>query len=322
MSATLVSHSTDHLPAGERAVYWDGVIAEAYFPLRLTFRDADAFRGRLSMRRVGPVSLSRLSTDALSFERGTGQIGRQGEEDFLITIPRLAPVEFSQLGRDVSCAPGAFLVERGNEPYRFSYTKANSLGVLKVSRALLAERLRQPDRFCAQQFDAARGVGALFAAMARTALDEDMPAPATEMVGRQLVDLLALSLSERAETEGLSAVRAAHLRRADEVIRRELRNPALGPEMLARACGISKRYLHELFSEDGRSVARAIRDQRLRAARDLVALSGDLTLAEIAYRFCFSDQAQFSRQFKAAFGRTPSAVRADRVPARADTRKA
>ncbi|MDD8021606.1 MAG: hypothetical protein PHX82_00655 [Paracoccaceae bacterium] len=177
MSATLVSHSTDHLPAGDRAGYWNTVIAEAYFPLRLSFRDADAFRGRLSMRRVGPVSLSRLSTDALTYERGPGQIGRHSDEDFLITIPRLAPVEFSQLGRDVSCAPGAFLVERGNEPYRFSYTKPNSLGVLKVSRTLLAERIRQPDRFCAQQFDAAGGVGALFAAMARTALDEDMSPP-------------------------------------------------------------------------------------------------------------------------------------------------
>lgn len=310
MTATLVSHATDPVPAPERAGYWNRVIAEAYFPLRLSFRDEARFRGRLKMRNVGDVSLSRLETDALAYERGAGQIAHRGGEDFLITIPRLAPVEFTQLGREVSCAPGAFLVERGNEPYRFSYGAANVLGVLKVSRALLAERIRQPDRFCAQQFDAKGGVGALFATMARAALDEDVTEPAADLVGRQLVELLALSLSERAETEGLSAVRAAHLRRADEVIRRDLLNPTLGPDRVARACGISKRYLHEIFAEDGRSVAREIRDQRLRAAREAVAMPGELTLAEIAYRFCFSDQAQFSRQFKEAFGLSPSVFRA------------
>lgn len=310
MTATLVSHATDPVPAPERADYWNSVIAEAYFPLRLTFRDPARFRGRLSLRRVGAVSLSRLETDALAYERGPGQIARQGDEDFLITIPRLAPVEFAQLGREVSCAPGAFLVERGNEPYRCAYGAANTLGVLKVSRGVLAERIRQPDRFCAQQFDASGGVGALFATMARAAMDEDVTGAGADLVGRHLVELLALALSERAETEGLSAVRAAHLRRADAVIRRDLLDPGLGPEHVARACGISKRYLHDIFSADGRSVAREIREARLRGAREAVAAPGELSLAEIAYRFCFSDQAQFSRLFRQAFGMSPSGYRA------------
>lgn len=311
MTAPLVSHSTASLPAAERVGFWNHVIAETYFPLRLTYRDEARFQGRLSMRRVGEVSLSRLETDALAYERGKGQIARQAGEEFLITIPRRSPVEFSQLGREVSCPPGRFLVERGNEPYRFSYAAPNVLGVMKISRAVLAERLRQPDRFCAQHFDATRGVGALFSTMAQAALDTDTKGASADLVGRQLVELLALSLSEQAETEGLSAVRAAHLRRADAVIRRDLLNPALDPERVAGACGISKRYLHEIFAEDGRSVAREIREQRLRAAREAVAMQGDLTLAEIAYRFCFSDQAQFSRQFKEAYGRTPSAFRAE-----------
>ena len=33
------------------------------------------------------------------------------------------------------------------------------------------------------------------------------------------------------------------------------------------------------------------------------------TIADIAYRFGFSDQAQFSRLFKARFGQTPSEYR-------------
>jgi AraC-like DNA-binding protein len=37
-------------------------------------------------------------------------------------------------------------------------------------------------------------------------------------------------------------------------------------------------------------------------------------MSDIAYRFGFSDQAQFSRLFKAMFGQTPSSYRAGQTP--------
>ena len=51
-------------------------------------------------------------------------------------------------------------------------------------------------------------------------------------------------------------------------------------------------------------------DQRLIAARNLLAMSNPGPMSDIAYRFGFSDQAQFSRLFKAMFGQTPSGYRA------------
>jgi AraC-like DNA-binding protein len=75
---------------------------------------------------------------------------------------------------------------------------------------------------------------------------------------------------------------------------------------VADACGISKRYLHELFSDTNKTVSQFIREERLIAARDVIGASRHLPMAEIAYRFGFSDQAQFSRLFKALFGLTPT----------------
>ncbi len=72
------------------------------------------------------------------------------------------------------------------------------------------------------------------------------------------------------------------------------------------ACGISKRYLHDLFKDVNGTVSQQIRDQRLVAARDRLQASRDLSISEVAYRFGFADQAQFSRLFKAKFGMTPS----------------
>lgn len=306
-------HSTETLPASARADHWNAVIARAYFPLDLTFRDAASFEGSLHMQDAGDVSLSRLRTEAVQYERHRHHIAGASEEQYLITIPRGAPVEFRQLGREVRCDPGGFILERGDEPYRFSYGAANDLCVLKIAKSRLSEKLRNPDRYCALVFNGREGTGGLFTTMAqevqRTGAED---AASGHVLGRHLTELLALALDRGSdvETGAGSAVRIAHRRRAEEVIRTHLSQPGLSPEMVAQGCGISKRYLHELFAEVNCTVSQFIREARLRAARDLLQMPHPGPMADIAYRFGFSDQAQFSRLFKAMFGQTPSGFRA------------
>lgn len=306
---SIARHTTDTLRATERAGHWHAVIAEAYFPLHLTFRDAARFEGSLDMRSLGDIGLSRLRTEPVQYERQKRHISATAEEQYLITIPLRAPVEFRQMEREVRCDPGGFLLERGDEPYRFSYGSANDLCVLKVSKSLLAEKLRDPDRFCALVFDGREGLGGLFTTMVQQVeqISVDAAAP---VLGRHLIELLALSLDGKADAGAGSAVRAAHLRRAQEFVQRNLSHPDLSPGLVADACGISKRYLHELFAGVNATVAQHIREQRLIAARDLLQMPNAGPLSDVAYRFGFSDQAQFSRLFKAMFGQTPSGFRA------------
>ena len=306
---SVAHHTTDSLPASDRAGHWHGVIAEAYFPLHLTFRDAARFQGRLDMRSLGDVGLSRLRTEPVQYERQKHHIATTTEEQYLITIPLRAPVEFRQMEREVRCDPGGFLLERGDEPYRFSYSSANDLCVLKVAKSQLAEKLRDPDRFCARVLDGRDGLGGLFTTMVRQV--EQIPDdPAGPVLGRHLIELLALALDRNTDAGAGSAVRTAHLRRAQDFVRRNLSHPDLSPGLVADACGISKRYLHELFANVNATVAQHIREQRLIAARDLLQMPNPGPLSDVAYRFGFSDQAQFSRLFKAMFGQTPSAYRA------------
>lgn len=310
---TMTAHSTAMIAPAQRAGHWNTVIAETYFPLQLTFRDASTFEGQLERREIGPVSVSRLQTEAMQYERRPRHISGASDEEYLITIPRRSPVEFRQLGRDVRCDPGGFLLERGDEPYKFSYGATNDLCVLKVSKPVLCEKLRHPDRFCAKVFDGSTGVGGLFTMFAQQIYSQ---APAdgksAQVLGRQLIELLALSLDAQCDADDgvRSSVRAAHLARAEEMIRANLSNPSLSPDLVADACGISKRYLHELFSGANSTVSQYMREQRLIAARDMLEMPNAAPMAEIAYRFGFSDQAQFSRLFKAMFGQTPSGYRA------------
>lgn len=158
-------YSTASTAAAQRAAEWSRVIADTYFPLQLTYRDPGSFSGELERRQMGQVSLSRLATAPMQYERHARDIAHNNPEEYLVTVPRRGPVDFSQMGREVRCAPGGLILERGDEPYRFSYTQPNELCVLKVSRPMLLERLCDPDRFCAQAIDARSGLSALLVSM-------------------------------------------------------------------------------------------------------------------------------------------------------------
>ena len=305
-------HSTNNIVQTERADFWNDVIAETYFPLQLTFSNAATFEGKLEHQSLGEIELSRLQTGPIQYERKRHQIVNSTEEQYLITIPSRSPVDFYQLGRQVRCNPGGFILERGDEPYQFSYAAKNDLVVIKVSKQLLADQLPEPDRFCAEIFDGKEGLGGLFTTMA---LRVQSYAPADKksrlVLGRNLIDLLALVLGENTQTNlaSRSSVRAAHLQRAEEFIATNLANSNLSPDLVANSCGISKRYLHEVYENANQTVSQSIRQQRLNAARNALTMQNSASMSEIAYRFGFSDQAQFSRSFRGMFGQTPSEYR-------------
>lgn len=298
----------------DRSHHWHQAIAKAYFPLDLSFREPEHFSGDLSMWQLGTVSLSRLTSEALRYRRLPHHFKGERDEHFLVTVPARSEVFFSQCGKDVRCNPGGFILERSHEPYEFSHDEAADLWVMKVESKALGGKIRQPDRFCSLQFDAASGAGGLFADMLHLIPGrfDAMSAETRSTVGQQLVDLLVLALKadERTLTTGNSTVREAHLTRIESFIRRHMSDSELDPETIARGCGISTRYLHELFRDTNQTLGSWVRDQRLSAAREALRDPANRqTVAEIAYRWGFGDQAQFSRAFKSAFGAPPKEFR-------------
>lgn len=308
------SITTSATRAPDRSRHWHEAIASAYFPLELRFREADRFSGDLTTWQFGDVSISRLTCDALQYLRLPHHFRATREEEFLVTVPAKAEVFFSQSGSEVKCRPGGFILERSNEPYQFSHAEPADMWVLKVEADALAGRVRTPDRFCSLQFEADNGAGGLFTDMLHLlpARFDGMTQEARATVGRQLVDLLALAIKadDRVLTSGNSTVRSAHLARIEAYVRANLQDFRLDPDRIAGACGISTRYLHELFRDTNQTVRSWIRDQRLAACREALEDPGNIqTAAEIAYRWGFGDQTQFSRVFKAQYGVPPGEFR-------------
>lgn len=104
------------------------------------------------------------------------------------------------------------------------------------------------------------------------------------------------------------------VRRAILLIEQHLNEPLSSSE-LARRLHVSKRQLERGFQEElGLSPQQFSRQLRLRYGLWLLTHTAR-SISEIGWECGFADTAHFSRQFKALFGKTPSAARAADPPA-------
>ena len=308
-------YTTGDMPPARRMSFWSAAVSEVFFPLESSLARPQDFDGKLRNWDMGQTSLTVFNNSAVHYRRERRHLCRDGDEQILVSFARQSPVGFTQNGLTLECGKGQFVIQRGLSPYEFDQRETNELWVLKLPADLLRQRLRSVDRYSTSVFEADAGAAGLLTDMLR-ALPRRLAeggAPVREGISACLVELLAMALEadERVLGSTMSTVQSAHLVRIERYVRTHLADPHLSPETIARGCGISVRYVHHLCRATGVSLLNWVRDLRLRACDTAI---GDPTrhesLAEIAYRWGFSDQAQFSRQYKALFGRTPSEARA------------
>ena len=301
-------------PAADKAAQWRATISSTYYPQDVTIDETAAFDGQISVWSLGAITVSRIKSTALTYRRRPEQIVAQLDSHHLVTVPLQSDLHFRHRGGTLRCRPGGFLTERGDQPYELHQPAANELLVVKLPDTALQTALPRGKVFANRSIGAETGVAGLFVDLVRAlpARIETIEQSSRATVSRHLLELLALALGdgEQALESGETSVRRAHLHRIKRVIREHLFDPDLSPPLIARQCGISLRYLHKLFSDPGSSVGQWVRDQRLMAADEALRDPHCRdTIATIAYRCGFSDQAQFSRHYRRRFGCTPRDAR-------------
>lgn len=91
-----------------------------------------------------------------------------------------------------------------------------------------------------------------------------------------------------------------------EYVRLHLFDHGLSATRIAHAHSISVRYLYTVLARESLSLGDWIREQRARCAAGLLADSSfELSIAEIALRTGYADQAHFSRSFRRWYGTSP-----------------
>ena len=114
------------------------------------------------------------------------------------------------------------------------------------------------------------------------------------------------------ERQSLSQKRRQDVLRYVEI---HLSDPKLNAEMVAQACGISRRYLSHLLRQNGTSFPNLIWDWRLKTAHEWLSseVGNNISIAEVAFRIGFKSPAHFSRLFKRVYKMSPREYRTTRV---------
>lgn len=131
--------------------------------------------------------------------------------------------------------------------------------------------------------------------------------PDAEMECKANLYSILCALSKESRLAYISKSNSEIIRPAITYMHENYTGDNISIEKLARLCGISETYFRSIFSKvKGISPLKYINNLKLSHAMELIA-SGMYSISEAALLSGFHDEAYFSRTFKKATGRTPSA---------------
>lgn len=265
--------------------------------------------------RVGGLRFAEIDSPAGTVRLAPDPAVAPEDALFLLVLQVEGTSSYRQDEREAKLAAGDFTICATTRPCDILIPVAGRRLLVGIPDNLIRRHLTAPDDVVAVRMSGVRGMTGVLSNFIKSfwscRADAAEPAVALRM-SHTLLDLIAAaySVTPHARHEQTSLV-AAHRVRIIGYIEAHLRDPDLNPTSVARACKITPRYLHHLFTSESETVAQYIQRRRLEeCARALIdaPVRGRL-VTEIAFDHGFHSLTHFGRVFRNQFGLTPSEYR-------------
>jgi AraC-like DNA-binding protein len=298
-----------------RAERWRVELRDAFSQLVPEPLDARQPDGALTGLHLGQLATFQVDGTPQVVRRTRAAIRAAEADPFKICVQVRGRATVHQDGREVVLEPGQMAIYDTGRPYDLRLERQWSCAVLAFPRAALGLPERVITASMAHAYRLTDGPGAVLADFVRSAVrQQDTIRPtAARRLGEAGLHLIAGALSETTAPDAAAdAVRLQVL----GYVRAHLADPDLSHARVAAAHHMASRTLHRLFEHEPFTVTDYIRTQRLEAVhRDLTdPLLGNRGIAALAARWGFTDQAHFTRAFRARYGTTPSHLRSSAKP--------
>ncbi|CCD94379.1 putative Transcriptional regulatory protein, AraC/XylS family [Bradyrhizobium sp. ORS 375] len=306
-----VLFTTEGSPGHRRLALWQDIVCDVYVGLDCTSDLGSAFRGAVTHTTLGRVVCSEVASDRQRVHRTSQRIARADADYVLVALGREGIGGVTQDGRDTVIRPGEFAIYDTTRPYELQFDAAFRQTVFKLPRDMLQRRIGPTEAVTAITFGADSPLQPLACDFIIKLCEnaDHIAAEHGERLAEQAADLLAMTLAERLRTQPLptSSHRTALLYRIKAHVRAHLADPDLALPEVARALGLSARYINDLFSDEQLSFQRYVLAERLKLCRrDLAAPAlAHRQISEIAFSWGFNDLSHFGRVFREQFGMTP-----------------
>lgn len=311
---------SDDVPVGERLDSYREAVSRIPVPIAVHAEPGAAIRVQMGVMMLGPIEVASVrATDDTHVEihRPQRLIRRSDPEAFRLLVSLRGHIQMTQGDRGPRLAPNDMAFYDTSRPFHGWRQAVNGQfhmatltfprGVLPVPDNLVRSLIGAPinghqnvaglmvDVVNRLLTDSVRYTSADVARLSTVVLDL-----MAAVIGHELGDDTARSASPDSRRRVLQNAIHAY-------IQRRLGDPNLTPERIAAAHHISVRLLHQLFHDQGATVAGSIRDARLRRCRADLAdpLQGGCSITAIAARWGFLNYTHFSRLFRSTYGLSP-----------------
>jgi AraC-like DNA-binding protein len=310
----------DHVPVADRIDFFRDMTATVWVPMECLPQSGADYRAQFRASGLGPMQVVVMEVMPTTVRR-TPQLISQADPDMLkmLLVCGGGASAVAQGGQQARLRPGEFALYNTRRPYEVICgvdDEPTQLLTFMFPPSLLPlspSRLRD---LTAVRISATSGVGELtsqFLVQLARNIDSYSPADAARLSTAAL-EILAARLAHELDNRDWGtpeARRHALLTAVKGFIQQHLGDPELTPAAIAAAHHMSLRSLHQLFHEEGLTVAGWIRRRRLECCRrDLSDPELDARpVAAIAAKWGFSSASDFSRAFRAGHGLPPAEYR-------------
>jgi AraC-like DNA-binding protein len=311
---------TDQVPVADRLDFVRELTAATWVPMECHAEHALGYEAVFRASGLGPMQVVVMDVMPITVRRTPALISRCDPDllkVFLVCDGGTSVV--AQDGRQARLSPAEFAFYDTRRPYEVHCAvdgRPARLLTFMFPPSLLPFPPSRLGPLTAVRIPATTGLGDLTAQfLLQLARDVDHYSPAeAARLSTAALEVLATRLARELDlgTWGTpEARRHALLTTVQGFIQQHLGDPQLTPSAVAAAHHLSLRSLHQLFHDEGLTVAGWIRQRRLeQCRRDLADPALDARpVAAIAARWGFASASDFSRAFHAAHGMPPARYR-------------
>jgi AraC family transcriptional regulator, positive regulator of tynA and feaB len=293
----------------ERFDFFQGLVDSVFCPMEMETdrRLRSCFEARLDAVDLGSTHIVRVATSPIAVRRRAQDIARIPDPPYLVKFQMKGESLWSQRGREVHSRPGDFIICSTAEPYSLTFKGHYEMPVLVVAQSIMRRLTPDPDQFLGMKMsgeDADCGLLSSFVSQVVTRMSK-LPEPMARRVEGNILDLLGGVLSARAQRGAMT--RTQQLAQIKTYIANHVQDRSLTPALIAKAFGVSTRYIHAVFETEGVTVSRYIRALRVAGCRKAIesADSAQWSLTDIALSWGFYDLSHMTRCFREEFGAPP-----------------
>lgn len=298
-----------------RFEFWRDVVGQSFVPLEALPREVPDFRASLHTAQLGAVQVSVVAADPHGVAHTRRHIASDPADFVKVSLQLAGQCMLTQADRQALLKPGELAIYDTRHPYTLDFDQPYRTLVLMFPRVLLRLPERDLTRMIATTVSCGDGLGPVvhpflcgLAGQVR-----QLDALGTPRLADSVIDLVGAMLSDRCAVHVTQQDDGRELlaRRILTYMEQRLSDPGLGPDRIAAAHHISRRFLYKLLAERGYTVSGWLRERRLaECLRDLAdpALA-HMPVATVGSRWGFPDPAHFSHAFKSAYGMSPSEAR-------------